>query len=201
MTSDPVPDQGLRVARRIGQIFHPVVQVPLALIAGGILSTGRRDVVPTLLAAALVVGVPALVVWLLAREGRLDGFDLNRREQRPRILVLTLACTGVAFALLWWLAAPVPVLALLATMAVGLAVVAVTSLVWKISLHAASAAGIAVSLAILASPTVGLVYGPVVPLVGWARVRTGNHTVAQVVGGALVGAVVASGLLPVPRGS
>jgi membrane-associated phospholipid phosphatase len=63
--------------------------------------------------------------------------------------------------------------------------------VWKISIHCAVASG---SVAILA-----LTYGPlvlggylVVGLLAWSRVALGDHTVAQVVVGAVLGAGAAA---------
>ncbi len=71
----------------------------------------------------------------------------------------------------------------------GLLVAFAISLVWKISLHTGVAAGIVVVLAELFGwPLLALALGVVG--IGWARVELGDHTRAQVIAGALIGAVV-----------
>jgi hypothetical protein len=60
---------------------------------------------------------------------------------------------------------------------------------WKISAHSAAAAAVAV----LGVTLVGATASPLaaaVPAVGWSRVRLRRHDRAQIVGGALVGALV-----------
>jgi len=75
-------------------------------------------------------------------------------------------------------------------MLASVAVLAAITLVWKISIHCAVAAG---SVTILA-----LVYGPLVfcgyllvGLLGWSRVAVGDHTTPQVVSGSVLGAAAA----------
>jgi hypothetical protein len=75
-------------------------------------------------------------------------------------------------------------------MLASVAALAAITLVWKISIHCAVAAG---SVTILA-----LVYGPLVlggyllvGLLGWARVAVRDHTVPQVAGGSVLGAMAA----------
>jgi membrane-associated phospholipid phosphatase len=72
-------------------------------------------------------------------------------------------------------------------MLASVALLALVTVWWKISIHCAVASG---SVAILAFG-----YGPLVlpgyllvALLAWARVAAGDHTVAQVVAGALLGA-------------
>jgi membrane-associated phospholipid phosphatase len=78
----------------------------------------------------------------------------------------------------------------LAFMLTSVAVLAVITTAWKISIHCAVASG---SVAILA-----LTYGPLVlpgfllvALLGWSRVSLKDHTTAQVVGGMVLGALAA----------
>jgi membrane-associated phospholipid phosphatase len=69
---------------------------------------------------------------------------------------------------------------------------------WKISLHAAAAAGAAtMAWALLGT---GLPFLLTVPLIAWSRIRLRRHTLAQTVLGALLGFVVffvAASLIPV----
>jgi membrane-associated phospholipid phosphatase len=76
----------------------------------------------------------------------------------------------------------------------GLAVALVLTSFWKISIHAAAAVGSVASLAILVSPW-WLLAAALIVLTGWARVEIHDHTPVQVSVGAIVGVVIASGLL------
>ena len=74
----------------------------------------------------------------------------------------------------------------------GLVISLVVTLFWKISVHAGSVAGALVILAIVAGPGVLLAAPLVIGLVAWSRVELGDHTVWQVIGGSLIGALVAT---------
>jgi membrane-associated phospholipid phosphatase len=87
--------------------------------------------------------------------------------------------------------APRLLLAGIGITAVGLLAGAAVSRFWKMSGHTTAAAAV---LVICAAVGHGwpLLAAPLIALVGWARVRLGDHTVAQVVVGALVGAIIAT---------
>lgn len=78
------------------------------------------------------------------------------------------------------------VVAMLATL---LAILAVTTR-WKISVHTAVSGGAVALLALTYGPW-PLVGGVLVVLVGWSRVRLRDHTLAQALAGAALGAAVA----------
>jgi membrane-associated phospholipid phosphatase len=90
------------------------------------------------------------------------------------------------------------VLALLAAGGTGLVVFTVVTHWWKMSIHAGVAAGTAATLTAVYGP-LALLSVPLVLLAGWARVRLSAHTIAQVVAGALVGAVIAGTVFPALR--
>jgi membrane-associated phospholipid phosphatase len=60
---------------------------------------------------------------------------------------------------------------------------------WKISLHSAAASNLAV-IGWLTVGLNGLALALIIPVVAWARVHLRRHTLAQTVGGALLGVVV-----------
>jgi membrane-associated phospholipid phosphatase len=102
-----------------------------------------------------------------------------------------MAAVATGLILLFTLGAPTVLTGYLAFMLGSVAVLAVITTVWKISIHCAVASG---SVAVLA-----LTYGPVVlpayllvALLGWSRVSMRDHTIAQVVGGSVLGAVAAA---------
>jgi membrane-associated phospholipid phosphatase len=75
---------------------------------------------------------------------------------------------------------------------VTLVAAAAVNLVWKLSLHAAMAAVVLASAALLLHP-VALAASPLLALVAWARVRLAAHTPAQVAGGVVLG-IAAAGM-------
>ena len=79
-------------------------------------------------------------------------------------------------------------------MVAGLAVALAITAFWKISIHAAVAAGTVTSLGALVGPW-WLILVPLVVLTGWARVEIRDHTLVQVLVGAVVGASVTAGAL------
>jgi membrane-associated phospholipid phosphatase len=84
------------------------------------------------------------------------------------------------------LGAPATFLAPVGTALVQTLVLFAITLVWQISIHTSVTAGL-VTFAILALGGGGLILAPLVPLVAWARLHLGRHTVSQTVAGALLG--------------
>jgi len=96
----------------------------------------------------------------------------------------------VGTALLAVMGAPRELLALLGAMVAGLLVTLAITLVWKISVHAAVAAGTVVVLTVVFGPAAAVLW-PLAALVCWSRVALGDHTLGQVLGGSAAGGLVA----------
>nr|WP_238161653.1 hypothetical protein [Micromonospora endolithica] len=134
--------------------------------------------------------VPYFVIWWGVRRGRLTDHHIGVREQRRTPLVLGLLSVLVGLAVLVLLGAPRPLVAMVVVMfGVGLMVTLVNQ-VWKLSVHAAVAAGSVAVLVVLFGPALVPAVA-LVGLVGWSRVRLADHTPGQVVAGAVAGALVA----------
>jgi membrane-associated phospholipid phosphatase len=76
-------------------------------------------------------------------------------------------------------------------MLTGLTVTAAITRYWKISLHTAVTAGTTTILTIVYG-TIVVVGWAVVSATGWSRIHLREHTTAQVLAGAIVGAAVAA---------
>src|SRR5262249_5985232 len=140
-------------------------------------------------ASALCGGVPAAVIALGVRNGRLDSHHIVDRARRTGPLLAAVAAVLAALVLLVALRAPTLLVATVTAMLVALAVTVPITLRWKISFHAAVSAGTVVVIAhVLPAVPTAVVGTLVVALVCWARVRLAHHTAAQVIAGALVGA-------------
>jgi membrane-associated phospholipid phosphatase len=145
--------------------------------------------------AAFFAGLlPYAILLIGVRRGRLGDRHLSSLKQRPGMMVIGLASVTVGLAVTYWLGAPRELVALVVAMVAGVAVALVVSLFWKISVHSACAAGTVAILVVVFGPALILAASLVVAI-AWARVVLGEHTVAQVVTGAVVGATVATGVM------
>jgi membrane-associated phospholipid phosphatase len=178
-------------ARRVTYWLEPKNWLIVTVVAIGWHVDGRAGVGWGLLAALFTAVLPTVFISYGVRHGRWS--DRNVGGRRPRLVVLAFITASVAAGLLVLLVAGAPRLltGYLAFMLASVAVLALVTVVWKISIHCAVASG---SVAILA-----LTFGPLalcgyvlVALLGWSRVAVKDHTVAQVVAGAVLGAGAAA---------
>src|SRR5688572_14738657 len=181
----------LRVARLVGELLSPPpILVVLALVVAW-------DTSPTPAMAVLRGGIAAVFASVLpyalilrgVRRGRLSDKNISLRQQRIRFGVVAITSILIGLALLAAFDAPAAMVALLASIAVGVACGWVITLWWKISVHAAIAAGAATVLTLVFGPALLAVW-PLVAVIAWSRVQVGDHTTAQVLAGVALGVVV-----------
>ncbi len=179
-------------ARWIAGALTPA-NVVLALMA--YLSVKYADSLPAaaawwLAALVLVVGVPYLILYRALRKGTASDRQVVQRSQRPVLMASAATAVTIALVVLYVAGAPKPLVWLILAMICGLVAMALTTLVWKASMHLAVAAG-AVAVLAIENNVAGLVAALFLPLLAWARWRDGRHSMAQLVGGAVIGSVVA----------
>lgn len=189
----PTPREGTRrrIARLITEVGAPapLALVTLTVVAWDTAASTGAAARWALLAALFAPIVPWLHLERQVRRGKVTDRHVRLRAQRRGFFFFTLACGALALAALVLLGAPRAMLGLICAGIAGLLVAFAISLVWKISLHTGVAAGIVVVLAELFGwPLLALALGVVG--IGWARVELGDHTRAQVIAGALIGAAV-----------
>jgi len=178
------------LAARVTYLLEPKNWLIVTAIGVGAHADGWAGAGWGLLAAFFAAVLPTAFISYGIRRGRWE--DRNVGDRRPRLVVLAFIIASVAtgLILLAVLGAPALLTGYLAFMLASVAGLAAITLVWKISIHCAVAAG---SVTILA-----LVYGPLVlggyvlvGLLGWSRVAVRDHTVLQVAGGSVLGAAAA----------
>ena len=194
--AQPIPRR-LRVARLVGELLSPPpILVALAMIVAW-------DSSPTLGMAVIWGGIAAVFASVLpyalilrgVRQGRLSDRNIGLREQRIRFGGVAIASILVGLAVLVAFDAPAEMIALLGSIAVGVVCGWVITLWWKISVHAAIAAG-AVTVLVFVSGTALLAAWPLVALLAWSRVEVGDHTPAQVLAGVALGIVANATTFP-----
>lgn len=178
-------------ARRVTYWLEPKNWLIVTVIAIGWHADGRAGLGWGMLAALFTAVLPTLFVTAGVRRGRWS--DRNVGARRPRLLVLAFITASVASGLILLLAfgAPRLLTGYLAFMLASVAALALVTVVWKISIHCAVASGSVTILALTYGPLVAAAYALVV-LLGWSRVAVEDHTVAQVVAGAVLGAGAAA---------
>jgi membrane-associated phospholipid phosphatase len=197
--AQPIPRR-LRTARLVGEVLSPPpILVALALaVAWASSPTRAMAVLWGTIAAVFTSVLPYALILRGVRRGRLSDRNISLREQRIRFGGVAIASILLGLAVLAVLDAPAEMLALLASIAVGVACGWVVTLWWKISVHAAIAAGAATVLTLVFGPALLAVW-PLVTLIAWSRVQVGDHTPAQVLAGVAVGIVVNATVFPLLR--
>jgi membrane-associated phospholipid phosphatase len=187
----------LRVARLVGELLSPPpILVVLALVVAWASSpTPAMALVWGTIAAVFASVLPYALILRGVRRGQLSDTNISLREQRIRFGVVAITSILVGLAVLAALDAPAEMVALQASIAVGVACGWVVTLWWKISVHAAIAAGAATVLVLVFGPAL-LVVWPLVALIAWSRVQVGDHTPAQVLAGVALGIVVNATVFP-----
>jgi len=190
----------------LNPLFIPPLVLWLAAIEWGAEPSATRWIAGS--AACLYVVLPVAMLLALKRSGHVASLEVRSRQERHRpfmagVLIMLLAIpivsvhAGVLSAVVVSLAAAFPV---------NLGAIFVINLRFKISVHAASVAGLLAFLLWLslpmrpehglrllapgAAPITDSVALALVVLVMWARVRAGAHSVYEVVAGGALGLVL-----------
>lgn len=178
-----------RTARALGFVLHPLaVGAPVA-VWYAIRREGftRRLLLTGAVIFVLCAVLPLAYVALLHRIGIVE--DIKRREDRRAIYPFLLVCLAASLAV-FWLGTRDPVIhASAATALVLVAALGFGNRRLKISFHVAGTTAVLVAALFGFGPRV-LPLLAVVPVLAWARVRSGHHTLREVLAGFVVGTVV-----------
>jgi len=185
-----------RLARVVTEALTPAV-----LVAGISLAVAwhSRSIGWGIVAAVFASGIPVTYIIRGIRRGHYEDHHVSVRERRPAVILFAAASVGVGLALMIVFRAPRELVALVVAMLAGLALtLAVTKWWGKVSFHTAVASGTATTLVLVFGPWLHLTW-LVVGLIVWARVRLREHTVAQTLIGAGLGALAAGAVFPLVR--
>ena len=186
-----VESRSYALGRLLSQIFHPILMnITTFLIAGYF---GLANHLAGLAWAGLCIAaalLPPTIFYLVRlRRGAYGDQDISIREQRNELYLFGFVWVLIATLALGEIGLPRSLLAfLLVALALGV-IGGLINLFWKISVHSASIAATAM-VALLFSRRLGLAFWLCALAVGWARVRTGNHTPLQVLAGFLSASIV-----------
>jgi membrane-associated phospholipid phosphatase len=188
-SANMVDQRGYALGQLLSRVFHPILLNMLMYLVVGYYGLANRASGLAWSGLCVLVSVlpPMLFYLVRKRRGAYTDGDISIRQQRNELYLVGFMWVLVATMALSALGLPRPHLAVMLT-GLGLGLIGgVINLFWKISVHAASIAALA-TIVLLYSRELGIALGFCALAVGWARVRTGNHTPLQV----LVGFVCAA---------
>lgn len=133
------------------------------------------------------IGPMLYVFWLYATD-RISDLDMSVRTERETVFTTFVVFYLIGAGALWLVHAPRVLVATMLGYFAATLVVGYITRYWKISTHALGITAPLVALSLLygRQPLPFLV---LIPMVCWARVYLKAHTLAQVVGGAVLGGV------------
>ncbi len=178
-----------RLARWVSILFDSSVLSLIIFPAIGWSAAGWQGVGWAVLALLILTGLPLAYIWLGLRWGWVSDWELSHRDERPRFILVSLGSDLFALLLLGLGGAP-RLLWLLALIyaCLGLTMFTISSF-WKISLHMVSVSGFSTLLVYVFGPAAWWTFLSL-PLVAWARLYRKKHTPAQLLAGAVGGALI-----------
>ena len=174
------------LARAISDVSSPPVMAVPALAIGAWASHSPGTYRCALAYYCIAVLLPVVYVVWAVRAGRIADFHLSNRRERVGPFVVSLVCGLSAWIVLVAMGAPRGFGVFVLAMLFQTLLLFLITLVWQVSVHTAGVAGLVTFACLVVGPGATLLIG-VVPLVAWARLYLGRHTMAQTVVGALVG--------------
>ena len=179
---------GIRIARYISNILAPVtISGPLVVLVALYHTVNlMSELVYACVTLFFLSFGPLVYILLGVRLGKLSDIGLTQRAERTGPFLFSIASISLGLAILIYIHGPKNLETVLICTGVSAVILMVTTLRWKISVHASSLAGAATMLTAL----YGIIVLPtflLLVIVSWSRVVLRRHTVAQVVVGSLVG--------------
>ena len=181
----------LRFAKIISYIFDGSVLVLPVFLA--ICFYGKQNlaaIVPSFLTAIIFTAlIPYMAILLLYKARKVSDLQIPKRKERLFPLLIINTCIVAGFFVLIYMQPEKLLLSVYMIYLLGLPAISLITLFWKISFHA--------SYITLFSIVYLIVFGkwailtiPLIPLVGWSRIKLKRHTLAQVLGGiAVIGTI------------
>lgn len=178
-----------KIARWVSVFFDSSVLSLFIFPAIGWRAGGWSGVGWALLAFLILTGLPLAYILIGLRRGWVSDLELSKREERPRFILVSFSSDLMGLLILGLGGAPrlVWLLALIYA-SLGMTMFTISNY-WKISLHMVGVSGF--STLLIAMFGWGAWWALLsLPLVAWARLQRRKHTPAQLIAGALGGALI-----------
>jgi hypothetical protein len=179
-------------ARVVSDVVSPPVvwaalAIPLAFYAE---PDHPRAWLYALIYIALVCVLPIVYIGVMVKRGKITDIHIKVRRQRIIPYLVTIICAGGAAVLLWALNAPplITLFALFSMMQIVIMLIVTTK--WQISMHSLGITSAVFAIGGMFGVGTAAAFSPLIPIVGAARITLKRHTIAQVIAGGCVGAVM-----------
>lgn len=185
--TDMIPDRSKRIAYSIGMVFHPAMIAVLTLL----LILQDLPIRQTLFWTTVISGIILIPTFIAIAYLRYRNRHTYEQGTRRPLYTIAWLCVMICLAIILLYEGPREMAVCMATLAVWLPIqLAINHYVTKISAHTAVASGCFTALILFGKlSTILIVIGIlIVLLIAWARLRTKNHTILQVILGIFVGA-------------
>jgi membrane-associated phospholipid phosphatase len=177
----------VHVARHISNILSPaVISLPLVLLVALYRSSNQASNLYYALITIFFASIgPLLYIVIGVRLGKFTDVDVSVRSQRTGPFLFGLGSCFLGLLVIAQTHGPKNLQTLMIMTIISGIILMITTMWWKISIHASTLAGAVTLLTAL----YGLIMLPaylLVILVSWSRVVLHRHTIAQVIAGSLV---------------
>ena len=125
--------------------------------------------------------VPYLYICFLYKKKEINDMHISEKENRIKPMVVSCISYIIWFIILYVLEAPKILKSIFAVIIVSTIILTIITFFWKICLHASVITFIVITFNILFESKWMLLMVPLIPVIGWARVRIKKHTVNQVI--------------------
>ncbi len=178
-----------RSARLISNITQPpIVSIPTFAIINYVLLGFNNSVVITIICWIFGAFLPITTSLILIKKMHTD-IDITDRTKRTLPLFFAVCSYLIGFFVLLSMGAPALTTTLMLIYSSNTLIILFINLSWKISIHTMGVAGPTVALTYLFGFP-GLLFGLLIPLVMWSRVKLKKHTISQVLAGGIAGLIL-----------
>jgi hypothetical protein len=178
-------------------LLSPYLVTPIGTVAivASVPVSSREWLIWTLLSIFFSTVIPALYVLVQVWRGKITDIHVMEREQRGGPFLVAIFSSAVGALVLRKLGADVRVWGIGVVLATNGLVLFWISSHWKISMHVAvlSATILAATIMIEGVSLWGLAW--MVPVLIWARITRGRHSIWQGIGGCLVSTLLTAAIL------
>lgn len=180
-----------RIAYLTSQVLNPfLISLALVILLSFYATSGTITALKWSLIFIAISILPVFsAILYFTHHGSLDSFFTNIRRQRTKVYLVSCTCASISCIILYYLGAPVMLLAISVTGLSGAVVFMGINLWWKISLHTAFVAASVTVLVILFGPVAAIAI-ILLPLIIWARIELEHHSLAQAATGAILSASI-----------
>lgn len=178
-----------QLARWISVFFDSsILSLPIFLAFGWI-EAGSPGLLWAVLTFIIVTGIPLTYLLAGRKRGWVSDLEMTRREERPRFILVSLGSDLLSLAVLFFGNGPQLLRLIILTYFLLAVVVFSVSSFWKISMHMVGVGGFSTALVfVFGLPALFAFIS--LPLVAWARLYRRKHDLAQLIAGAVVGALI-----------